>query len=108
MANSTTIKNITGLKATERRIIDCIADGFTNKEIARKLGLKPGTISNYVSYILHKTGLQHRTQIAIYYALKNSGCSDSEKDGTIETTDNFHELENAFIKAKRRYNETRQ
>jgi DNA-binding NarL/FixJ family response regulator len=71
MTNSVIAKNITELKIVERHIINGIAAGFTNKEIAKKMGLKPGTIGNYISCILHKTGFQHRTQIAIF-ALQNS------------------------------------
>jgi two-component system response regulator DevR len=71
MTNSAIAKNIRGLKITERHIINGIAAGYTNREIAKKLGLKPGTLDNYVSCILHKIGLQHRTQIAIF-ALQNS------------------------------------
>ena len=75
MTDSAIAKNITELKTVERHIIEGIVNGFTNKEIARKLGLKPGTVGNYISRILHKTGLQHRTQIAIL-ALRNGDCLD--------------------------------
>jgi DNA-binding NarL/FixJ family response regulator len=44
-----------------------IAKGFSNKEIAASLHMSEGTIKNYISSILSKTGLEHRTQIAIYY-----------------------------------------
>jgi len=44
-----------------------IAKGFSNKEIAASLYMSEGTVKNYISSILDKTGLEHRTQIAIYY-----------------------------------------
>ncbi len=54
---------------TERElsIIALIAKGFSNKEISKQLFISEGTIANYITSILNKTGLEHRTQIAIYY-----------------------------------------
>ncbi|WP_082652152.1 response regulator transcription factor [Gorillibacterium timonense] len=54
---------------TEREldIMELIAKGLSNKGIARKLFLSEGTVANHITSILGKTGLSHRTQIAIYY-----------------------------------------
>ncbi|ENQ3079327.1 response regulator transcription factor [Bacillus multifaciens] len=54
---------------TERElsIIALIAKGFSNKEISKQLFISEGTIANYITSVLNKTGLGHRTQIAIYY-----------------------------------------
>ncbi len=54
---------------TEREldIMGFIAKGLSNKEISKELFISEGTIANYISSILGKTGLDHRTQIAIYY-----------------------------------------
>jgi DNA-binding CsgD family transcriptional regulator len=57
---------ITRLKKIECRIVEDISAGLSTNEIARKQNITSGTVRNYVSSILHKTGLQHRTQIAIY------------------------------------------
>lgn len=51
----------------ELQIMAEIANGLTNKEISQKLFLSAGTTANYITSILNKTGLSHRTQIAIYY-----------------------------------------
>jgi DNA-binding NarL/FixJ family response regulator len=51
----------------EMEVIKAIAAGQSNKEIAEKLFISEGTVKNHVSSILDKTGLDHRTQIAIYY-----------------------------------------
>jgi Response regulator containing a CheY-like receiver domain and an HTH DNA-binding domain len=51
----------------EQDIVKLIAKGLSNKEIARELFMSEGTVKNYISTILDKTGLEHRTQIAIYY-----------------------------------------
>jgi DNA-binding NarL/FixJ family response regulator len=58
---------------TEREldIIGLIAKGYSNKEISKSLFISEGTVANYITSILGKTGLEHRTQIAIYY-LKGS------------------------------------
>ncbi|MEN1760698.1 response regulator transcription factor [Anoxynatronum sibiricum] len=56
---------------TDLQIVKCIAEGKTNKEIAKALSYSEGTIKNRVSQLLSKTGLSDRTQISIY-ALKNN------------------------------------
>jgi len=53
------------LTAQEFRVLEAIADGQTNREIAAKLGLAEKTVKNYVSRILEKLGLESRTQAAI-------------------------------------------
>ena len=53
--------------ARELEIIQSVADGLSNKEIAGRLFLSEGTVKNYISHILEKSGMEHRTQIAIYY-----------------------------------------
>lgn len=51
----------------ETEIIKAIAEGLSNKEISNKLYISEGTVKNYITSILNKTDLKHRTQIAIYY-----------------------------------------
>ena len=51
----------------ELDIVKLIAEGLSNQEIADKLYLSNGTVRNYISVILEKTGLEHRTQIAVRY-----------------------------------------
>lgn len=51
----------------ELEIIRLVAKGLSNKEISKELYISEGTIKNYISTILDKTGLEHRTQIAVYY-----------------------------------------
>ena len=51
----------------ELEIMAQIARGLSNKEISKKLFISEGTTANYITSILNKTGLEHRTQIAIYY-----------------------------------------
>ncbi|MGM1048493.1 MAG: response regulator [Bacillota bacterium] len=51
----------------EMSVIELIAKGLSNKEISKRLFISEGTIANYVTSILGKSGLEHRTQIAVYY-----------------------------------------
>jgi DNA-binding NarL/FixJ family response regulator len=54
---------------TEREmdIMALIAKGYSNKAISKELFISEGTVANYITSILGKTRLEHRTQIAIYY-----------------------------------------
>ena len=54
------------LTQRELDIIRLIATGMSNKEVASNLYLTEGTVKNYVSSILSKLSLRHRTQIALY------------------------------------------
>ncbi len=58
------------LSPRELEIVQLISEGLSNKEIGEKLFLTNGTVRNHISTILEKTGLEHRTQIAVKY-LKN-------------------------------------
>jgi DNA-binding NarL/FixJ family response regulator len=54
----------------EMLIMASIGRGHSNKEIAEKLNLRPGTVRNYLSSAMRKAGLKNRTQIAIF-AIQN-------------------------------------
>jgi DNA-binding NarL/FixJ family response regulator len=53
------------LTLRERQILALIADGLTNRQIGERLKLAEKTVKNYVSSVLSKLGLEHRTQAAI-------------------------------------------
>ncbi|MGW3953057.1 response regulator [Streptomyces sp. NPDC004752] len=52
----------------ERRILDLIGEGLTNRQIGERLHLAEKTIKNYVSSLLSKLGMHRRSQAAAYVA----------------------------------------
>ena len=54
------------LSPQERRILDLIADGKTNRQIAEEMFLAEKTVKNYVSNMLAKMGMSGRTEAAVY------------------------------------------
>jgi DNA-binding NarL/FixJ family response regulator len=53
------------LTEQERRILEYVAEGLTNHEIAQRMFLADKTVKNYVSSVLAKLGLERRTQAAV-------------------------------------------
>ena len=51
----------------EQEIIELVAEGLSNREIAERLFLSEGTVRNYISVILEKLSLRDRTQLAVFY-----------------------------------------
>lgn len=62
---------VDSLTPQEHRVLDLIAEGLTNRQIARELDLAEKTAKNYVSSVLTKLGLKHRTQAALHVAGRN-------------------------------------
>jgi two-component system, NarL family, response regulator DevR len=59
---------LAALTHQERRILDLIAQGDTNRQIAEAMFLSEKTVKNYVSNMLGKLGMERRTQAATYAA----------------------------------------
>jgi DNA-binding NarL/FixJ family response regulator len=54
------------LSPQERRILDHIANGRTNRQIGAQMHLAEKTVKNYVSSLLHKLGVTRRTEAAVF------------------------------------------
>lgn len=52
----------------ERKILELLAEGLTNRQIAERMYLAEKTVKNYVSNLLAKMGMQRRTEAAVYAA----------------------------------------
>lgn len=61
------------LSGREREILQLVAEGMNNREIAEKLFLSEGTVRNYISAMLEKLELRDRTQLAIHYYREGQG-----------------------------------
>ena len=62
-----------GITKKERAILEQVAAGLSNKEIAAKLYLGEGTVRNYISTLLDKLDLRDRTQLAVFYYTEVKG-----------------------------------
>lgn len=62
--------NLLNITPREKDIIILIAQGLSNKDIAKQLYLSDGTVRNNISNLLYKLNLKDRTQLAVF-AVKN-------------------------------------
>ncbi|MGH2712040.1 MAG: response regulator [Actinomycetota bacterium] len=54
------------LTKQEERMLDLLAEGLTNREMAERMHLAEKTVRNYMSNLLAKLGAKHRTQAALF------------------------------------------
>lgn len=54
------------LTAQERKVLDRVAEGETNKEIACRLKISPATVKRHLENILKKLQLRNRVEAAVY------------------------------------------
>jgi DNA-binding NarL/FixJ family response regulator len=59
---------LAGLTQQERRILELIGEGLTNRQIGERMFLAEKTVKNYVSALFAKLGMERRTQAAAYAA----------------------------------------
>jgi two-component system response regulator DevR len=74
---------LASLTPQERRILDLITEGHTNRQIADIMILAEKTVKNYISNLLAKLGVERRTQAATYAArLEERAAQASRIDGS--------------------------
>lgn len=61
------------LTPTERKVLELIGDGLSNREIGDELGLAEKTVKNHVTGLLAKMGFRRRTQAAAWVAAHRQG-----------------------------------
>jgi DNA-binding NarL/FixJ family response regulator len=69
------------LTGQERKILDLLADGLTNRQIAEQLFLAEKTVKNYVSNLLAKLGMSRRTEAAVLAARLDERRDRTQHDG---------------------------
>jgi two-component system response regulator DevR len=66
------LSGIDALTGQERRVLELIGEGLTNRQIGRRLFIGEKTVKSYTSSIFGKLGVECRTQAAVY-AIRNGG-----------------------------------
>ncbi|MBL0779730.1 MULTISPECIES: response regulator transcription factor [Streptomyces] len=72
---------LNGLTEQERRILDLIGEGLTNRAIGDRLHLAEKTIKNYVTALLAKLGMERRSQAAAYVARMHAERGEQGRTG---------------------------
>jgi two-component system, NarL family, response regulator DevR len=70
------------LTPQERRILELVAEGLTNRQIGERIHLAEKTVKNYVSNVLAKLGLSRRTEAAVYVVRQRA---ERANDGSTAT-----------------------
>jgi DNA-binding NarL/FixJ family response regulator len=74
---------LASLTPQERKILDLIAEGYTNRQIAENMFLAEKTVKNYVSNLLATLGMERRTQAATFAArLNERSAQDARTDAS--------------------------
>jgi len=68
------------LSDQERRILDLISEGLTNRQIAEAMFLAEKTVKNYVSNLLAKLGMSRRSEAAAYAARASAPKPDADRE----------------------------
>ena len=69
---------LASLSDQERRILELIAEGLTNRQIAERMHLAEKTVKNYVSNLLAKLGMHRRTEAAVFYTQLDHADDDED------------------------------
>ena len=71
-------ERVASLSKQERRVLELIGEGLTNRQIGERLFLAEKTVKNYVSNLLMKLGMERRTQAAVLAAEIHRGSTDRD------------------------------
>jgi DNA-binding NarL/FixJ family response regulator len=62
-----------GLSERERKVLRCVFEGFSNKEIGQQLGTSEGTVKAVLQQLFARTGVRTRSQLVRIAVEKHSG-----------------------------------
>jgi two-component system response regulator DevR len=68
------------LSDQERKVLDLITEGMTNRQISEEMFLAEKTVKNYVSNLLTKLGMSRRSEAAAYAARATAPKPDSDRE----------------------------
>jgi two-component system, NarL family, response regulator DevR len=71
MRQPTEADDLAALTDRERRVLELLGEGLTNRQIAERLFLAEKTVKNYVTSVLAKLGMQRRTQAVAWVARRS-------------------------------------
>jgi len=69
----TAAEEVEDLSPREREILELLADGFPNKEIADRVGLTDGTVRWHLRHVYHKLHVRSRTEAALKFRSAKTG-----------------------------------
>jgi len=82
-AQATRRDPLQGLSPQERRILELIGEGLTNRQIGERMFLAEKTVKNYISSLFAKLGIERRTQAAAYAVrVFSEGDGGGDEDAT--------------------------
>lgn len=76
-ADGSPAERLKSLSHQERRVVELLTEGLTNKEIGERLGLTEKTVKNYLAVVFDKLGISRRAQAAAIFTEANRGASGS-------------------------------
>jgi DNA-binding NarL/FixJ family response regulator len=68
----TVAEQVEELSTREREILELLAFGFSNKQIADRLGLTDGTVRWHLRHVYHKLHVRSRTEAVLKFRFKQS------------------------------------
>jgi len=51
----------------QQRVIELVAEGLTNRDVAKEMGITPRVVRNYLARIYDKVGLSNRLELPLWY-----------------------------------------
>lgn len=78
------------LTMREAEVVAGVAEGLTNKEIATRLSMSPGTVKRHIWNVMEKTGMSTRTELAVHHLTHKVGKLEKELAADRETIGQLH------------------